>query len=66
MVRFLNVDSLEFLHIEGLYRALGEESRNNECPQYCDACFTQAYPVAAGDNAIASAQILNTISTSED
>lgn len=41
----IGVDSLEYLTIDGLYRAIGENSRNNDKPQYCDACFTGEYPV---------------------
>jgi len=44
MARFIRVDSLEFLTIDGLYRAVGEAARNGEAPQFCDACFTAAYP----------------------
>ncbi|WP_420821365.1 amidophosphoribosyltransferase [Pseudooceanicola aestuarii] len=46
----LNVDSLKFITLDGLYRAVGaEEGRNNACPQYCDACFSGEYPVAPSD-----------------
>ena len=37
---FIRVDSLGFLSIDGLYRAVGEAGRNSELPQFCDACFT--------------------------
>src|ERR671926_1506414 len=40
---YINADSLAFISIEGLYRALGEE-RDAAQPQRCDACFTGAYP----------------------
>ncbi|HSF92428.1 MAG TPA: amidophosphoribosyltransferase [Paracoccaceae bacterium] len=43
---YLGVDSLQFVSLDGLYRAAGEESgRNNDQPQYCDACFSGDYPV---------------------
>ena len=46
----LQVDSLKFISLDGLYRAVGEaEVRNKECPQYCDACFSGEYPVAPSD-----------------
>lgn len=46
----LSVDSLKFISLDGLYRALGEaQGRNNDCPQYCDACFSGEYPVAPSD-----------------
>jgi len=44
MADFIRVDSLGFLSIDGLYRAVGEEVRDAEQPQFCDACFTGAYP----------------------
>ena len=46
----LNVDSLKFISLDGLYRAVGEaKGRNNKCPQYCDACFSGEYPVKPSD-----------------
>jgi len=50
MVEFICVDSLAFLSIDGLYRAMGENGRDGECPQYCDACFTDDYPIATSDH----------------
>ena len=44
MADFIKVDSLAFLSIDGLYRAVGEAGRNGEAPQFCDACFTRDYP----------------------
>lgn len=47
---YLGVDSLKFISLDGLYRAVGEvEGRNDRCPQYCDACFSGEYPVAPSD-----------------
>ena len=41
----IGADSLAYVSADGLYRAMGEaEGRINERPQYCDACFTGAYP----------------------
>jgi amidophosphoribosyltransferase len=45
---YINADSLAFISIEGLYRALGEE-RDNKLPQRCDACFTGDYPTTLTD-----------------
>jgi len=50
MARHINVDSLGFLSIEGLYRAAGKAGRNNAAPQYCDACFTGDYPTKLTDH----------------
>ncbi len=49
MADYIKVDSLAFLSIDGLYRALGESSRNDEAPQHCDACFTGDYPTRLTD-----------------
>ena len=49
MADYIKVDSLSFLSIDGLYRALGEEGRDEGKPQYCDACFTGDYPTHLTD-----------------
>ena len=49
MADFIRVDSLGFLTIDGLYRAVREPGRDNENPQFCDACFTGQYPTALTD-----------------
>src|SRR5690348_3050872 len=45
MARLIGVDSLAFLSIEGLYRAMGEARRDPAAPGFCDACFTGDYPI---------------------
>lgn len=46
----LAVDSLRFISLDGLYRAVGEaKGRDPDAPQYCDACFSGEYPVAPQD-----------------
>ncbi|MBO9464961.1 amidophosphoribosyltransferase [Tropicibacter sp. R15_0] len=50
MCQHLGVDSLKFISLDGLYRAVGEaEGRDKSCPQYCDACFSGEYPVEPAD-----------------
>jgi amidophosphoribosyltransferase len=49
MADYIKVDSLAFLSIDGLYRALGEEGRDEARPQHCDACFTGDYPTHLTD-----------------
>ncbi len=44
MAKRLGVDSLAFISIDGLYRAVGGAKRKADKPQYCDACFTGDYP----------------------
>jgi amidophosphoribosyltransferase len=46
---YIKADSLAFISIDGLYRALGEDLRDEAQPQYCDACFTGAYPTRLTD-----------------
>jgi len=50
MADFIRVDSLGFLSIDGLYRAVGEVARDNDSPQFCDACFTTQYPTRLTDH----------------
>jgi amidophosphoribosyltransferase len=49
MSKKLGVDSLAFISMDGLYRAVGEAKRNAEKPQYCDACFSGEYPLPLTD-----------------
>ncbi len=48
---FIQADSLAFVSIDGLYRAVGTGGRDTGCPQYCDACFTGEYPTTLTDHA---------------
>ncbi|MDB5513236.1 MAG: amidophosphoribosyltransferase [Enterovirga sp.] len=54
MRRYIGADSLAFLSIEGLYRAMGHEGRDPVRPQYTDHCFTGDYPTALTDLAVAT------------
>jgi amidophosphoribosyltransferase len=49
MTRFIGVDSLAFVSIDGVYRAVRESGRNAANPRFCDACFTGDYPIALDD-----------------
>jgi amidophosphoribosyltransferase len=49
MARIIGVDSLEFLSLDGLYRAVGGAVRDGAQPQYCDACFSGDYPTPLED-----------------
>ncbi|MEL7260149.1 MAG: amidophosphoribosyltransferase [Pseudomonadota bacterium] len=50
MCTHLGVDSLRFISLDGLYRAVGEaKGRDADAPQYCDACFSGEYPVEPAD-----------------
>ena len=49
MARLIGVDSLAFISLDGLYRALGQPGRNAAQPQFCDACFTGDYAIPLTD-----------------
>jgi len=49
IAKIIGVDSLKFITIDGLYRAVGETVRNGLAPQFCDACFTGEYPIDLKD-----------------
>jgi amidophosphoribosyltransferase len=49
MARFIGVDSLAFISIDGLYRAMGDAGRDPLAPRFCDACFTGDYPIPLVD-----------------
>jgi amidophosphoribosyltransferase len=49
MARIIGVDSLAFLSIDGLYRAVGGMRRDAGQPLYCDACFSGDYPTLLED-----------------
>ncbi|MFZ1681869.1 MAG: amidophosphoribosyltransferase [Rhizobiaceae bacterium] len=50
MAQFIRVDSLGFISLSGLYRAVGEKERNSAQPQFCDACFSGEYPTRLTDH----------------
>lgn len=49
MTEFIHADSLAFVTIDGLYKALGENGRPAVRPGHCDACFTGDYPTTLTD-----------------
>ncbi len=49
MAKLIGADSLAFISLDGLYRAVGEQKRDPEKPSYCDACFSGEYPTALTD-----------------
>ena len=49
MRQFLGADSLAFLSVEGIYRAVGHDHRDARSPQFTDHCFTGEYPTALTD-----------------
>jgi len=61
---YIGAKSLNFLSLEGLYRAIGFDKRNNNYPQLTDHYFTGDYPVKLidelGDNKITQLSLLST------
>jgi amidophosphoribosyltransferase len=49
MRKFIGADSLAFLSVTGIYRAMGLEARDPVRPQFTDHCFTGEYPTALTD-----------------
>ncbi|MBN9048029.1 MAG: amidophosphoribosyltransferase [Rhizobiales bacterium] len=49
MRKFIGADSLAFLSVDGIYRAMGEDGRDPVHPQYTDHCFTGDYPTGLTD-----------------
>ena len=49
MREFIGCDSLAFLSIDGIYRAMGENGRSEDQPQFTDHCFTGDYPTGLTD-----------------
>ena len=59
MREHLGVDSLKFISLDGLYRAVGEaKGRDPSQPAFCDACFSGDYPVAPTDQLKKGFQLL--------
>ena len=63
---FINAESLKFLSLNGLYKGMGFEKRNNSYPQLTDHYFTGDYPVKIidelGDDKITQLSLLSTAS----
>jgi amidophosphoribosyltransferase len=49
MQEFIGADSLAFLSVEGIYKAMGYEGRDDAQPQFTDHCFTGEYPTRLTD-----------------
>ena len=51
MKKFIGADSLSFLSVDGLYKAMGHKNgRDNDNPAFTDHCFTGDYPTTLEDN----------------
>jgi len=49
MRRFIGADSLAFISMNGLYRAMERPARDTRAPSFCDACFSGEYPIELTD-----------------
>ncbi len=62
--KYIGSNSLKFLSINGLYKSMGYEKRNNTYPQLTDHYFTGDYPVKIvdelGDNKVTQLSLLST------
>ena len=54
MRRYIGADTLAFLSVDGIYRAMGYERRDPARPQFTDHCFTGDYPTPLTDLAVAT------------
>ncbi len=46
---YIGADSLAFISIDGIYRAMGYDARDPDHPQFTDHCFTGEYPTRLTD-----------------
>jgi len=64
--QYIGAESLDFLSLEGMYKAMGFEKRNDSYPQLTDHYFTGDYPVKPidelGDDKITQLSLLSTAS----
>ncbi len=64
--KYIGAKSLKYLSMDGLYKAIGFESRNKNYPQLTDHYFTGDYPVKPidnlGDDKITQLSLLSTAS----
>ncbi len=49
MARLIGADSLAFVSLDGMYKAVSGKSRDANTPQFCDACFSGEYPIPLTD-----------------
>ena len=63
---YIGAKSLKFLSLEGMYKAIGFEKRNDNYPQLTDHYFTGDYPVKPidelGDNKVTQLSLLSSAS----
>jgi amidophosphoribosyltransferase len=65
MRAYIGADSLAFLSVDGLYRALGYDGRNEAAPQMTDHCFTGDYPTPLSDLSVATPRKLSILAEAD-
>jgi amidophosphoribosyltransferase len=65
MRAYIGADSLAFLSVDGLYRALGYDGRDASAPQMTDHCFTGDYPTPLSDLAVATPRKLSILAEAD-
>lgn len=61
IAQMIGADNLSYISIDGLYKAITETKRNNQNPQYCDACFSGQYPIRLTDREGGEAPLIDLI-----
>ncbi len=49
ITKMVGADSVAYISIDGLYNAILQSKRDSDNPQYCDACFSDEYPIRLTD-----------------
>jgi amidophosphoribosyltransferase len=65
MRAYIGADSLAFLSVDGIYRAMGEPGRDATEPQFTDHCFTGDYPTPLTDLAVATPRRLSMLAEAD-
>jgi amidophosphoribosyltransferase len=65
MRAYIGADSLAFLSVDGIYRAMGEPRRDQAQPQFTDHCFTGDYPTPLTDLAVATPRRLSMLAEAD-
>ena len=66
MRRYIGADTLAFLSVDGIYRAMGYERRDPARPQFTDHCFTGDYPTPLTDLAVATPRRLAMLAEADE
>jgi amidophosphoribosyltransferase len=59
--KMIGADHLGYISIDGLYRAITATARDSNEPQYCDACFSDQYPIRLTDKIGDATPLLDSI-----